>query len=549
MTDLFPGPAIIENPILRGFNPDPSILRVGEDYFIATSTFEWRPGVQIHHSRDLVNWRLLTHALGAEHLDLRGAPDSGGVWAPCLTHDGELFHLIFTDVKFWSEVNAFKDSHNFLTTATNILGPWSEPVYLNSSGFDPSLFHDADGRKWLLNALWDHRQGKNHFGGILLQEYDPAARRLVGPVRNIFAGTELRVTEAPHLYRRDGWHYLMTAEGGTAYRHAVTMARSRDLFGPYEVDPNNPMLTSAGRPELALQKAGHASLVETTGGEWFLAHLCGRPLDGPGAPPDGPGAGEARRCNLGRETALQAVEWTPEGWLRLRGGGNSPLERVTAPRLPAHPWPAQAELDDFDGPNLSEHWSTLRTPPDPSWLSLLERPGFLRLRGRESPSSHNRQSLVARRLQAQHAVASTALEFEPQNFQQMAGLILYYDSSNFIYLHVTRDEALGKVINVSCVEGGSYREPLANPLPIDSWKRVHLRATFNGSSLRLAYADDGHRWRDLDLELDAGQLSDEAGHLLGFTGTFVGVCAQDLSGGGLHADFDAFTYRELQANS
>ncbi|REJ13534.1 MAG: glycoside hydrolase 43 family protein, partial [Paenibacillaceae bacterium] len=173
----------IHNPVLRGFNPDPSILRVGDDYYIATSTFEWFPGVQIHHSRDLRHWRLAARPLERRsQLDMLGNPDSGGIWAPCLSYADGLFHLVFTDVK--SHVGPFKDTHNYLVTAPSIEGPWSEPIYLNSSGFDPSLFHDDDGRKWLVNMIWDYRKGKNKFAGIALQEYSPEQKRLVGPIRN-----------------------------------------------------------------------------------------------------------------------------------------------------------------------------------------------------------------------------------------------------------------------------------------------------------------------------------------------------------------------------
>lgn len=244
---------LIHNPILRGFHPDPSICRAGDDYYIATSTFEWFPGVRIHHSRDLVNWRPLTYALTRNsQLNMEGDPDSGGIWAPCLTYDNGLFYLIYTDVK--SRQGAFKDTPNYLVTAENIEGPWSEPVYLNSSGFDPSLFHDEDGRKWLVNMLWDHRTGRNSFAGIVLQEYSAEEQRLVGPVTNIYKGTELALTEGPHLYRKDGWYYLITAEGGTQYDHAVTVARAKQIEGPYETAPVNPLLTSAGHPELVLQK-------------------------------------------------------------------------------------------------------------------------------------------------------------------------------------------------------------------------------------------------------------------------------------------------------
>ena len=186
------------NPILKGFNPDPSILRVDDDYYIATSTFEWYPGVQIHHSKDLVNWRLISQPLNrVDLLDMRGNPDSTGIWAPCLSHCDGKFYLIYTDVK--RHDGSFKDAHNYLTTCDIIDGKWSVPIYLNSSGFDPSLFHH-EGRKWLLNMVWDHRPGKNPFGGIHLQEYCSQSKQLVGPVHNIFTGTAMGFTEAPHIY-------------------------------------------------------------------------------------------------------------------------------------------------------------------------------------------------------------------------------------------------------------------------------------------------------------------------------------------------------------
>ena len=216
----------IVNPILRGFNPDPSIVRVGDDYYVATSTFEWFPGVQIHHSRDLVHWRLLTRPLNrVDLLDMRGLPNSGGIWAPCLTwHDG-LFYLAFTVVHELNSVT--KDTPNYLTTSPDITGPWSDPVYVNSSGFDPSLFHAQDGRKWWLNMIWDHRPGRNLFYGIVLQEYSLEQQQLVGASKLVFAGTGLGGTEGPHLYYRNGYFYLMTAEGGTSYDHAVSLTRSR----------------------------------------------------------------------------------------------------------------------------------------------------------------------------------------------------------------------------------------------------------------------------------------------------------------------------------
>ncbi|WP_339644503.1 glycoside hydrolase family 43 protein, partial [uncultured Pelagibacterium sp.] len=265
-----------QNPILPGFNPDPSICRVGEDYYIATSTFEWFPGVQIHHSKDLANWALLTRPLTRKsQLDMRGNPDSCGIWAPCLTHNGEKFWLVYTDVK--RKDGNFKDAHNYIVTADEITGPWSEPIYVNSSGFDPSLFHDDDGKKWFVNMLWDHREGYHRFAGIALQEFDPVAGRLVGERKNIFKGSPLKLVEGPHLYKRDGWYYLLTAEGGTGYEHAATLARSRNIDGPYELHPDMYLVTAKDNPLNPLQRAGHGDIVETPDGQTYLVHLTGRP--------------------------------------------------------------------------------------------------------------------------------------------------------------------------------------------------------------------------------------------------------------------------------
>lgn len=533
----------IKNPILRGFNPDPSILRVGDDYYIATSTFEWFPGVQIHHSRDLRHWRLLTHPLTRKsQLNMLGNPSSGGIWAPCLSYSNGTYYLIYTDVK--SHLGPFKDTHNYLVTAPDIMGPWSEPIYLNSSGFDPSLFHDEDGRKWLINMVWDHRKGRNHFGGILMQEYDDRQQKLVGPIHNIFAGTPLGLTEAPHLYRRGRYYYLITAEGGTRWNHAVTMARAESIFGPYEVDPTNPILTSRNNPELPLQRAGHADLVETPSGEWYMVYLCGRPL------------ASSRMCNLGRETAIQKVEWTADGWLRLASGGNEPQLEAEAPsELSDHPFDESEHgtgTDHFDEVRLNIHLNTLREPAGEEWLSLRERPGFLRLKGRESFSSAHGQSLVARRQQSFEAEAETVVEFEPDTYQQMAGLVYYYNAKNWYYLRISRDEVLGKSLTILTSNQGQYDEPLDQEVSVEGWKRVYLKLTLDYEMAQFQYSADGNQWTAIGPVLDAGVMSDEnaeakrGGFLLdqGFTGAFVGVCVQDLSGVRKHADFDYFTYLE-----
>jgi xylan 1,4-beta-xylosidase len=220
-----------------------------------------------------------------------------------------------------------------------------------------------------------------------------------------------------------------------------------------------------------------------------------------------------------------------------------PSVEVPAPDLPAHPWPAEPARDDFDSPELGIHFQTLRVPADESWLSLSERPGWLRLRGRESLASRHDQSLVARRVQGFEVEAATCLEFDPEDFQQMAGLVCYYDTSKHYYLHVSRDEQLGKCLGIIACNSGEHEEPLSERISVDGWPHVWLKAELRRSELRFFFSRDGRDWQPAGGALDATRLSDEYPGEGSFTGAFVGLAAQDLSGRRLHADFDFFEYR------
>ena len=535
--------AVVRNPILRGFNPDPSIVRVGDDYFIATSTFEWYPGVQIHHSRDLVNWRLLTRPLRrASQLNMLGDPDSCGVWAPDLSYADGRFYLVYTDVKRFGRTTvagasgaSLRDFHNYLVTSASIDGDWSDPIHLNSSGFDPSLFHDADGKKYLLNMLWDHRPGEKRFAGIVSQEFSPAEQRLVGERRLIFSGTALGFTEGPHLYKRDGYYHLLTAEGGTGWNHAVTMARARSLEGPYELHPDVHVLSARDRPDLALQRAGHADLVETPDGSTYMVYLCGRPLTTRG------------RCTLGRETAMQKMVWGEDGWLRTVAGDGLPAVESDAPGAAAPAPPPPPAREHFDGAQLPIDFQWLRSPWPDELFSLTARPGFLRLYGRETVGSLFKQALVARRQQSHRYSASTLIEFEPRHFQQMAGLICYYNSTKFHYLFISADETVGKHVRVmSALPDQAHADAFTFPFAIAPNVAVELRVEVDNERLRFAYRAGDAEWTWIPQPFDASILSDEAttpgqSH---FTGAFVGVACQDMSGAGAHADFDWFEYVE-----
>ncbi len=532
--------AKIQNPILTGFNPDPCICRNGEDYYIAVSTFEWFPGVGIYHSKDLKNWRLVSRPLNRlSQLNMIGNPDSGGIWAPALSYHDQKFWLIYTDVKVTE--GRWKDCHNYLVTCDTIDGDWSEPIHLNSSGFDPSLFHDEDGKKYLVNMLWDHRIHNHNFYGIVLQEYSAKEQKLIGDATVIFKGTDIKLTEAPHLYKINDYYYLLTAEGGTKYDHQATIARSKQLFGPYEVHPDNPLISSFAHPRNPLQKAGHASIVQTHTDEWFLVHLTGRPL-----PRDGQPLLDPRGfCPLGRETAIQRLEWKND-WPYVVGG-NQPSLEIDGPEIEEVIWSSDANIkDDFNSPELNLQFQSLRIPLGEEVASLTARPGHLRLYGKESLTSKFTQAFIARRWQHFYFTAETKVAFEPTTFQQSAGLVNYYNTQNWTALQISWHERKGRILEIMTCDNFSFTQPLFDQeilLPSEL-EYVYLRVDVELHVYSYSYSFDGQNWVKIPIKFDSYKLSDD--YIQGggfFTGAFVGMQCQDTSGQNRHADFDYFLYQ------
>ncbi|MBM6699982.1 glycoside hydrolase family 43 protein [Bifidobacterium pullorum subsp. saeculare] len=536
----------ITNPVLTGFYADPSMLRVGDTYYIANSTFDWWPGVQLHESKDMVHWMPLSGAIGETRLaDLRGNPSSGGVWAPDLSYADGLFWLVFSDVKIVN--GAFKDVTNYLITAEDIHGPWSDPIRLNGVGFDASLFHDDDGRKYLVQQTWDHREYKHAFHGITLTEYDPVAKcMLPETARTIWNGTDVKLVEGPHLYKVNGWYYLFCAEGGTVWTHQESVARSRTLDAmSFEGAPNNPFITNFDTPRSPLQKQGHGALVDTPSGEWYYASLCARPWHHETESVSDPRGW----CTLGRETSIQKVEWDENGWPYVVGGHGGQLE-VEAPKdaIETPPVPRD-QHDDFESDKLDLRWNTLRVPFGPEMGSV--GGGSLRLNGQGSLCNLFDLSLVARRWQAFDFDAETAVSFNPKTYQAMAGLTNYYNDSHWSWVFVTYDEDRKiRVIEVAQCDRGVYTSFLrenAVPVPEDV-ERVWLRTKVRTQWYTYEYSFDGADWHELPVRLDAKILSDDyVNQTYGgfFTGAFVGLAAVDYSGYGEVATFDHFDYREL----
>ncbi|WP_406248714.1 glycoside hydrolase family 43 protein [Microbacterium sp. M] len=516
--------ASFRNPILRGFNPDPSILRVGEDYYIATSTFEYHPAVRLHHSKDLRTWTVVGHALD---LDLRGIPDSGGVWAPSLTHADGKFWLAYSIVRTMDGDD--KDIDNYLVTAESIDGPWSEPVHLGSRGFDFSFFHDADGTHWITGVQWDQRPEHPSFAGIVLEEYLPDEGRTSGDAALLYQ--EPTLVEGPNLYRIGDWYYLLLAAGGTGWNHAITVARSRERTGPYERDPEPFVLTSRDAPGIPLQKAGHGELVQTPDGEWMLVHLASRPTLHLGE----------RYSTLGRETCLQHVVFDDDDWLRLADGGHHAF--AGPDEVGETSWTDEFEDETLD----STRWSTLRVAPMPETVDLASRPGWLRLRGGHSPASVFDQSMIVTRVEEHHAVFATVIDAQPTSTRELAGLIAWYDRRGWIWLQLGWDTEQGRHVRVVCRDGDGTTRSAPVAVPDGA---LRMRARVDGPELRfdISAIDGDEGWVDAPGVYPAWTLSDDHGSRLRFTGMFLGVRADDLDGRGWSADFTGvsahFTERE-----
>lgn len=510
--------SVIENPVLRGFHPDPSILRVGGDYYLATSTFEYHPAVRLHHSRDLVTWEVVGHAL--DDIDLRGVPDSAGVWAPSLTHVDGVFWLAYSIVR--SADGDDKDIENYLVTAPAIEGPWSEPVYLGSRGFDFSFFHDVDGTHWIVGVQWDERPDHPSFGGLVVEEYLPVEGRVSGRAHLLYQ--EDGLVEGPNLYAIDGWYYLLIAAGGTGWNHGITVARSRSLLGPYERDSAPAVLTTRDAPGHLLQKAGHGELVQTPEGEWFLAHLASRPALHLGE----------RYCTLGRETCLQRIIFS-DGWPRLAHGGHHPAVEVTIPGA------VVSRREDGFTDALStldpRRWVTLRAPLGAA-VDHTARPGWLRLRGGASSASVFEQSMLLTRVEEHRTTAEVTVDADPDALRRKAGLIAWYDRNGWIWLQIAWDAENGRHARVVRRDGTVTTASDAVAVPEGP---LRLRALWDGPTVTFEIDTAAGGVVVVPGVFPAWTLSDDHGERLRFTGLFLGLRAEDLDAHAWSADFRDFT--------
>lgn len=491
-----------QNPVISGFNPDPSICRVGEDFYLVTSSFEFFPGVPIYHSKNLVNWELINYCLtDEEQLRLKGCGPSDGIYAPTLRYWDGVWFMTVTNIS---------DKGNFIVHTRDIRGKWSAPGWVDQKGIDPSLYferslcgHGEDGAPMYEDRAYFCSNGGEEGPGIYLCQVNPFTGERLSASRKISAGCGGKAPEAPHIYRIGEYYYLMMAEGGTEYGHGITMQRSRDIYGPYEACPYNPVLTHRDAGGDPIQAVGHGDLTEDQNGNWWVVCLGIRPLEG------------SMLHNLGRETFLAPVVWE-DGWPVI--GNNGRIAGQMQGPLPGMALPADRGFSDDFRDGLRLQWNTLRNHRAEDFQA---ENGTLRIRGNEEDLDAfcGSPSFLGVR-QPQFCVRAKTEVFVPRTDKTKAGMTAFYNGHFHYEIYVEKGE------------GGAYVNVRRRLFDLEM---VTARAAVSEEgSLELKIEADedyyfffyrtGENWVLLDRGMTRG-LTTEITDTRSFTGVFIGLFA------------------------
>ncbi|EOZ92812.1 Beta-xylosidase [Indibacter alkaliphilus LW1] len=530
-----------ENPILAGFYPDPGMFRVGDDFYLVTSTFTFFPGVPIFHSTDLVNWRQLGHVLDRpSQMDVDGLQLSEGIFAPTIQHHEGVFYMITTIVG---------KGGNFVVTATDPAGPWSDPVFLPAvQGIDPSIFFDDDGKNYIIYN-GDPPENKSLYRGhrtIRMIEFDTETLKTVGDnVILVNGGVDIHSKpvwiEAPHIYKTRGYYYLWAAEGGTSVNHSQVVFRTKDLkemFIPYK---NNPILTQRhldpARPN-PISAAGHADMVETKNGEWWAVFLATRPYD------------KRDYYNIGREVFLAPVTWTEDDWPVISADFTEVQYFYDAPDLPENkeniPFPVSGSFtikDNFDSEKLKDYWVFVRVPKE-KWHSINTKAKKLTVQLRpETMFERKNPSFIGRRQQHNLGYATTDLTFEPKSSNEMAGMMLLQNEEHHIFFAKGIDDEGNHVAKVlKATKEGTYEELSNTKLGKSPKSTLSLKVEFENAKYTFSIKERGDKdWKEV-LEFAEGEyLSTRMAG--GFVGVTMGPYATSSGESSDNsADFHQFTY-------
>ncbi len=523
---------MIKNPVLQGFYPDPVICYINNSFYIANSTFEYYPGVTISKSEDLANWKTVSYPLKHnKHMNLIGIRNSCGIWAPCLSHCDGISYLVYTEVRSFLGENNCK---NYITYTDDIDSDnWSEPIFINSLGFDPSLFHDTDGKKYFISMDFGYEKENNFskFLGILITELHSTTLKPIGKTVKIYEGEYL---EGIHIYKKDGYYYLIGANGGTSYQHCAVVARSKNIYGEYKFKKDTKyLITTKNDKNSYLQKVGHGSICEDKNGRWWLAFLSARPL----GLAMGKTLEENKNCPLGRETSISEIKWV-DGWPYLKNGGIVPSREFLG-------YDSQKNLlsidYNFDDDKFLKDFQNLRQP---AHYEILEN-GYLRLFGKENIKSTYFQNMFVTRQHHFNFEAITSVTNKNKSSKVMGGLLYRYSENNQYYLQFTYDEKLNKnVLEVIEIKKSIQREPFKDKKIIIHNDTVHLKLIGNYDKAMFYYSIDGKTFEEINYLIDVNMLSDENDEPIGFTGGMIGMVAQDLEYDIRYCDFGYFKYRQ-----
>ncbi|WP_346860624.1 glycoside hydrolase family 43 protein [uncultured Draconibacterium sp.] len=493
-----------KNPVIKAFYPDPSVCRVGDDYYLVTSTMEYFPGVPVFHSKDLVNWEKIGYCIDREDQ----LPKPINIFAPNIQYHKGTFYMITT--------NFGEGGGNFYVTAKNPAGPWSDPIWVDMRGIDPDLFFDDDGKTYIINSFF------------MVYEIDLETGKILDEGHKLWYGDGGSALEGPHIYKKDGYYYLLGAEGGTAEGHHVTMARALNIEGPYISNPANPVLAhenAAGQLN-ELHGIGHADIIHAHDGSWWMAfhgyRLIGNRVRG-------------FHHTLGRETCLVPVTWPTNGWPVVNGNGTATLE-MYCPTLPLVATPQEPARATFDNSELGLNWNYIQTPVSDNY-SLTERKGYLRLKGASNNIGESGSpTFVGRRLQHIDFSATTSLDFNPNTENEEAGITLVNNGTHFDFsIKKVENE---RVVQVQLQFGTNIYKSEAFSLKPGT---VKLRIEGDTNNLRFLFAQGEDAFKEVDSVITSYLSSETVG---GYTGVYVGMFA---SGNGqkstVNADFDWFEYK------
>lgn len=509
-----PPDGFFRNPVLPGFHPDPSLTRAGDDFYLVTSTFAWFPGLPIFHSRDLVSWNLVGHAIDRPGMvDFSGLQTHRALFAPAITHH---------EGQFWILNTCVDCSGNFVITAEKPQGPWSDPVWLPFDGIDPSLFFDEDGSAWIVYN--DAPPGEPLYEGhraLWLQPFDPETKSLVGE-RTLLVNGGVDISqqpvwaEGPHIYKVGDWYYLLAAEGGTADQHSQTIYRSASVTGPYEPGPVNPILTQRNmdpnRPD-RVEATGHADMVQLGDGTWWGTFLATRPFAG-------------QSTLLGRETFLLPVQWV-DGWPRFLDPGEAMPPLVERPNLPEFAGTDWSQWrDDFDTDRLSPEWIRLRNPEYVQLLGLDRQAGEMWVAaGSEPAGSLGSIAFAGSRHRHHNARVETQVEFVPEQDGDFAGLLAFMNQDHFLAFGIEGEgDARGLVARLRADPSQDERGEVIARAPVSQTGSVELAVELSGGSARLSARSAGESaWRVIAQDVNVEPLASIHADL--FTGLVIGPYA------------------------